>query len=273
MMLGRLNRLGIWATAFILLAGLAVRGWADPTEAKIPGGMQARDPLEDVGEVIRKQIDPKLGEQWPDYNPDFVEVIEEIHHEYDRFWERISPHTRWFVDLDNDGKNECVVLSQGLNDSAWGFRHFVAVLKPPTWPKEPSDPWELAYLYVFESAEAPALSFEEGRKAWWRDCEVQISDLDRDGRPDFLFRTEAIGGSAQSYFLHVISMHSDMSLRHHTLWSREPIEILEPDALRPVFVQHHEDEWLPEDFGADVRGRGHRKAYFHWTVNDGFVQF
>ena len=57
------------------------------------------------------------------------------------------------------------------------------------------------------------------------------------------------------------------------LWSREPIEILEPDALRPVFVQHHEDEWLPEDVGASVRARGHRKAYFHWTVNDGFVQF
>jgi hypothetical protein len=68
-------------------------------------------------------------------------------------------------------------------------------------------------------------------------------------------------------------MHADMKIRHHRLWSREPVRVLEENSVRPVFIQHDDDVWGPDDCGASVRARGYRKAYYRWTVTEGFVRF
>ncbi len=253
---------------------LRLAGLNDPEWIILPADLPPRDPLEDVAELIRPQIDPTQGPRWPDgCKAEYVEHIKSIHADYSSFWERIAPEVRRFVDLDNNGHPELFIISDGLNDTAWGFQHFVAVLKrPEDAAGNISAQWHLAFLKVFD--DGPWVGFVPDHKGLrFREFEIAIADLDRNGRPNIIFTTTKLGGSAHARTLHVISMGEDMTLCHHELWSREPIDIIDGQALRPVFVQHDDDEWMPHDSGASVRARGYRKAYYRWNVNDGFVRF
>lgn len=231
------------------------------------------DPLMDVAEEILPLIDPKKNQKWADgYSTDFVEHINEIYKDYKYFWQRIPAASRYLIDLDNDGTKEYVVFSKGMNESAWGFCEFVAILKQTSTPdRNDSDnsKWSLLHVDVFQQMEI-ALSFDKEERSNWRESEIAIADIDRDGRSDILFTTFQIGGSASVCTMHIISMHEDMKIRKHSLSSLEPVTIIDPMGLRPVFVEHHYDDWRDDDYGVSVRSRGYRRAYHNWTVFDGF---
>jgi len=264
-----------WAGSSKTPQAVAIATLDTPALYIVPKVGDAPDPLECVAPQIRMRIDPANSAAWPDgFSPDFVDQIRALRSSYHEFWKRIRPEARRYVDLDNDGTKECFVISEGMNDHAWGFHHFLAVLKRSSSEATAvSNRWDLLFFDLLLDG-GQALVHAEGERPRFEEFELAVTDLDRDGRPDVLFTTLQIGGSAHARHLNVISMHEDMKIRHHRLWSREPVRVMEPNSLRPVFIQHDEDDWgLPDDCGASVRARGYRKAYYRWTVMDGFVRF
>lgn len=258
----------ISATSIESNAGIAVLN--DPLRSRLPTDEEmATDPLLDVADEIRRHIDPSLGEKWPDnLKPEYVEHIIRIHDAYQEFWERIPRESRRYVDLNNNGNEEYVVFSEGLNDQYWGFYNFFAVLGKPLHDYENAGKWGVLHLQIITDH----IECFQSKPSKWIEFSLAFSDLDRDGRTDILFTRIKMGASASSRQLNVISIHPDMEIRHHDFWSAAPIEVLKPEALRPVFVKHHTDNWVSGDVGAAVRGRGYRKAYYTWNVCDGFVR-
>lgn len=254
-----------------------LRNLTTPDISRVPSSDQNQAPLIELAEDIRKKIDPTAQPGWPDstkYKMEFIEFIEEIHSDYDRFWEHIRPEACRLMDIDNDGIDEYIVVSNGLNNTAWGFKNFIAVIKQLSTPDENGRNWRFLFFETFDESECPAYSSKDGERLQFRNFEIVTGDFDRDGRPDLLFTTMQIGGSDHCYYLHIISQPADMKIRHHKLWSRSPVTILSPDALHPVFVASTGDEWgYPDDCGAAVRARGDRHIYYHWNCNDGFVRF
>ena len=257
------------------LASSGIACLDDPSLYRIPAETEP-DPLGDVAEEIRLQIDPTLEKDWTERkSEDFVELMREIHADYEQFWTHIPAGARRFVDLDNDGVEELVVVSDRLNRYAWGFCHFIAVLKQVQDPDgSDATAWRLLHLEVLDAVwiSREAEPEEQGR-ARWMEHELVVVDLDRDGRPDVLITSATLGASASSHCLRVLSMHPDMRIRSHTLESREPFDVIGPGLLRPAFIQHHDDEWAADDVGAAVRARGYRKAYYRWTVQDGWERW
>lgn len=254
-------------------SGVALSKLDNPALYRIPKG-EIPDPLEEVAPLIRKQIDPANSTAWPDgYSTEYVDHIRRTRSSYHEFWKKIRPEARRYVDLDNDGVAECFVISEGMNDYAWGFHHFFAVLKrASTVEYGVLDRWELLFFDLLLNGGQP-LYMGAGERPRFAEFELVVTDLDRDGRPDVLFTTLQLGVSAHARHLNVISMHEDMKIRYHRLWSREPVRVMEETSLRPVFIQHDNDVWGPDDYGASVRARGYRKAYYRWTVTNGFVRF
>jgi len=256
----------------LYVEGLPIIKLHDPNafHFTVPTEIEDHDPLEDVAEEIRQKIDPKYKDKWPGgYKKDFVEVIEEIHSQYDEFWKRIPPEARLYIDLDNDGEEELFVISQGLNKGNWwGFDDFICILKKGEWWRGDKDEsWQIAYFTTFD-----------GSKDVWGDdyfynYSLAICDLDDNLRGDILFTYCRRGGSASAYYLRIISLGIDMEYRDHKLWSRRPVTVLEPDSLRPLFIQHDDDRWRRMDCGVSVRRRGYRRAYHNWTVEEGFYPY
>ncbi len=232
------------------------------------------DPLEDVADIIRPQIDPASSPKWPDrFKPDYVEHITSIRPDYEKFWQRIPAEARRYVDLFNDGTPEYVVMSNGLNEHYWGFRHFLAVFhRPPDEWGVPATKWELLHLQVFEEGLSEESDAASGTLRL-RGFDMVVSDLDRNGRSNVLITTLQTGVSAHTFSVHVLGIGSDLRLVHHTLQSAAPIEVLGTDEIRPAFVRHVGDQPRGGEPSVGTSARGHRKMYYRWTVDDGFQPF
>lgn len=217
----------------------------------------ANDPLRFFAEQILEQIDPRNGPSFKKTKKDYQEQIENIANEYQEFWKRIPASSRRYVDVDNDGSDELFVISAGMNTLAWSFSNFYALLdKQKDASGRESDIWQIVHFGKLHS--------------YLRSFHFSVCDLDRDNRHDIL--VSLMHGGWPEEKIHIISMHSDMTIRDHSLWSADSFGLLAKDDLRPVFVQYHSDEWKDSDFGASVSARGFRKAYYHWTVERGFFE-
>jgi hypothetical protein len=242
----------------------SLKGLDDKSLYEMPGTMGKRDPLEDVAEEIRVKIDPTLdGKRYKDH---FIKYIEKIRGEYQEFWKRIPLESRRYVDLDNDGVREYFVISNGMKPNSWeGFFDFFAVLKKKKVNRQASDKWEMVLFHKFD--QNPHVDCD---KCGFFEFELAVTDLDKDGRPDIVFTTMLLGGSGNTRFLHVISMHPDQGFRHYELRSREKVKIIDKNTSHPVFVQYDDDDWGPDDCHASVLSRGYQEKFFRWSPRDGF---
>lgn len=252
--------------------GVPISNLDDPSLYSVPTkGDDA--PLKQVGDEIRKYTDPTLKPGWDKYEKaNRIDLARAVSSVWSTFWDHIPVSARRYVDIDNDGTEELFVIGDAMNsDSYLGFHAFFCLLRKARdhrgWIQ---DDWEIAYLGKFEELDehepnAGINGFSEH--------DLVVTDLDKDGRPDILFTYVYYGASASARYLRVISIAKDMQLRDHKLSSRERVRVIEPESLRPVFVQHDDDDWQPNDCGASVRQRGYRKAYYHWISERGFVQF
>lgn len=233
----------------------------DPSMYNVTDISSGPDPVAANAEAIRKRIDPTKSQEWSrgGFKEEYKEFILETYSSYDEFWNRIPASERRLVDLNNDGVMECCVVSRGLKTTAWGFSDFFAVFEKDV--TSGSGDWKLALIHVLDNTK-------------WADGDLPmvVTDLDRNGRPDVLFTTLAAGASASGYYLHVISISNKGKYAHHTLDSAAEISVLNPDQLRPLFVQSFYDDWGPDDVGASVRSRGFRRAYCKWLSQVGFVR-
>ena len=265
------NNLEVLRAEFKFGSKISLEGLDEKSLYKIPDNTNGRDPLEDVSSEIIKKIDPRLDGK--KYNKEFIEYINKISIQYTKLWERIPLKSRRYIDIDNDGLLEYFVISNGMNDDLWGFNDFIVILKKKVIGMKVFDKWEIMFFHIIDENPYHEYSSDGGSKGF-SEFELAINDLDKDGRSDIIFTTMLLGGSAHARFINIISIHPDMKIRYHKLWSREKVKIMDKKSLRPVFIQYGDDYFgCPGDCGMTVRNRGYRKAYYHWTVNDGFVRF